>query len=197
MSADIELKYQELAKQYNRFIIDLARKSIDYSLEKGGAFRADLKNMPPELQEKGSCFVTLEQDNNLRGCIGSIIAYRPLAEDIVDNAYAAAFRDTRFSKITKNEFQNTELSVSLLTPFQEMTFSDEDDLLEQLRPGIDGVIIEDMGRRAVFLPVVWEYFDKKEDFMMHLKVKAGLSAKHFSNSFRASRFLSVCVKQEH
>ena len=196
MSLSIEQNYQNLSEKYQQTIIDIAFKSIKCGIENRKPLEVDLKNLPPEFNTNGSCFVTIEKNGDLRGCIGSIIAYRPLAVDIAENAYASAFRDKRFPQLDAGELSQITISVSLLTPYEEMSFQDEKDLLSQLRPNIDGLIIEDVGKRAVFLPVVWEHFDYKEDFLNNLRLKAGLSANHFSKTFKAYRFLSISVKQK-
>lgn len=195
MSLDLELKYRELTQKYGVEIIGLARLSIEYGLNKGKVFPIEVEYFPEEMQEEGASFVTIEKKGELRGCIGSIMAYRPLSLDIVENAYASAFRDNRFSPLSSSEIKDIMVSVSILTPSQVINFTNEADLLSQLKPNVDGVVIEDNGKRAVFLPVVWEHFDNKQDFLSHLKMKAGLAPDYFSKTFKASRFLSISIKQ--
>ena len=113
-----------------------------------------------------------------------------------DNAYKAAFRDPRFPPLNGPEWERVELSISLLTSPVAMTFTDQADLLAQLRPGIDGLIIEDQGRRALFLPSVWEQLPGKADFLAHLKRKAGLASSHWSPAFQAQRFEAMEIKPE-
>ena len=131
-------------------------------------------NLPPPLVAAGAAFVTLKKDGALRGCIGSVEAWRPLATDVADNAVRAALQDPRFPPSGKAEMNSLAVSVSVLTPPQPMTFTGEADLLAQLRPGLDGLIIEDGPRRALFLPAVWETLTKPQDFLDHLRQKAGL-----------------------
>lgn len=142
----------------------------------------------PELRERGACFVTLHREGRLRGCIGSPVAWRALAEDVTDNAVRAAFSDPRFPPMGADEMFRVKLSLSLLTPPEPMSFTDEDDLLSQLRPGADGLVIEDNGHHALFLPAVWDQLPDPADFLGHLKAKAGLSPGHWSETFSASRF---------
>ena len=130
----------------------------------------------------------------LRGCIGSAVATRPLIVDVVQHTFNAAFRDWRFPRLDWLELAGLSLSVSVLTPPSPMRFDSEADLLAQLRPGVDGLIIEDLGRRSLFLPSVWEELPDRRQFLMALKLKAGLPAEHFSPGFRAQRFRSIEVK---
>ena len=169
-------------------LLTLARQAIERHLSDR---RTPLDVPPlPELEEKGASFVTLHKDGHLRGCIGSPVAWRPLAEDVADNAVRAAFSDPRFPPMGADEMFRVKLSLSLLTAPEPMHFADEEDLLSQLRPGIDGLIIEDQGCHALFLPAVWEQLPDPGDFLSRLKHKAGLPEDHWSDQFRASRFVA-------
>lgn len=147
---------------------------------------------PPEradwLREPGAVFVTLTQDGELRGCIGSLEAHRPLAEDLEENARAAALRDPRFAPLTAAELPRTRVEVSILSPAEPMRFADEQDALRQLRPGVDGVILEYGWHRATFLPQVWEQLPEAWQFVAHLKRKAGLSADFWSDEVKLFRY---------
>ncbi|CAA7614669.1 AmmeMemoRadiSam system protein B [Magnetospirillum sp. UT-4] len=170
-------------------LLSLARASIESGLAAGRPAPAD-----PTLPQPGAVFVTLKRNGQLRGCIGSPTAWRSLGEDVVDNAFKAAFKDPRFPPLRPEEWEGLTLSVSLLTPPVAMAFRDEADLLAQLRPGVDGLIIEDAGRRALFLPSVWEQLPERRQFLAHLKAKAGMAVDHFSATFKASRFEAVEMK---
>jgi MEMO1 family protein len=150
--------------------------------------------LPPLLAGHGAAFITLRRNGQLRGCVGSPIAWRPLIEDVVHHAFNAAFHDPRFPPLALSEEDALDLSVSVLTQAAPMVFSGEADLLAQLRPRLDGLIIDDAGRRALFLPSVWEEFPDPRMFLTQLKLKAGLAADHFSSGFTAQRFQSVEVK---
>jgi MEMO1 family protein len=177
-------------------LIELARRSILSGLETGQP--ADVvpgESAVPLLVAPGAAFVTLRRhDGALRGCIGSAVATRPLIDDVVQHAFNAAFRDPRFPRLEWLELAGLSLSVSVLTPPEPMRFTGEADLLEQLRPGRDGLIVEDLGLRSLFLPSVWEEVPDRREFLMLLKLKAGLAAGHFSPTFRAQRFRSIEVK---
>ncbi len=176
-------------------LIELVRGGIVVGLDTGQPAQV-VPNPPlsPILAAPGAAFVTLRRAARLRGCIGSPVARRPLVVDVVDHAFNAAFRDPRFPKLHALELVGLELSVSVLTPPEAMRFDDEADLLAQLRPGVDGLIIEDDGRRSLYLPSVWQEIPEKRQFLGTLKVKAGLRMEHFSHSFSALRFRSIEVK---
>ena len=140
------------------------------------------------LDEKGATFVTLTQNGELRGCIGSLQAHRPLAQDVRQNALSAAFRDPRFEPLGRHELAMTECEVSLLTAAQTMDFRDEHHALSQLRPGVDGVIFEYGHHRSTFLPQVWEQLPEARHFMAHLKRKAGLPDNFWAQEIRLSRY---------
>jgi len=142
----------------------------------------------PEWREPGASFVTLTQQGALRGCIGSLEAHRPLAEDVAANARAAAFRDPRFAPLVADELARTRVEVSLLTPAQPLSCRDEADALAQLRPHIDGVILSAGRQRATFLPQVWEQLPDPADFLAQLKRKAGLPADFWSADLRLERY---------
>lgn len=140
------------------------------------------------LSEPGATFVTLTQSGKLRGCIGSLVAYRPLLEDVRTNAYAAAFHDQRFDPLQGSEFAGTSVEVSLLSPMHPMTFENEQAALAQLRPDVDGVVFEYRHHRSTFLPQVWAQLPTPEAFMAQLKRKAGLSGDFWAEDVRLSRY---------
>ncbi len=176
-------------------LIDLVRRSILFGLDTGQPPHLIADGaVAPLLAAPGAAFITLRRSGALRGCIGSAVATRPLLVDVVQHAFNAAFRDWRFPRLDWLELPRLSLSVSVLTTPEPMRFADEADLLAQLRPGVDGLIIEDLGRRSLFLPSVWEELADRRQFLMALKLKAGLAADHFSPGFRAQRFRSIEVK---
>lgn len=166
----------------------LARASIRHGLQQGRALAVDARTLSPALQATGASFVTLEIAGEMRGCIGTLEARRPLAEDVAANAFAAAFRDSRFPPLSAHEESRLDIHVSVLSAPEPMAVRDEADLLRQLRPGIDGLVLEDGARRGTFLPSVWEQLPDPRDFLAHLKRKAGLPPGHWSPTLRVSRY---------
>lgn len=142
----------------------------------------------PALHAPGATFVTLTQAGQLRGCIGSLEARRSLADDVKSNARFAAFRDPRFAPLSEDELARTRVEVSLLTTAVPMNCTDEDDAIQQMRPGIDGMIFECNGRRGTFLPQVWENLPDPRQFFAHLKQKAGFSSDFWSPNVKLYRY---------
>ncbi len=168
-----------------KVLIPIARATISNALGKTyGATNEDL----PWLHEKGASFVTLTQNQNLRGCIGTLEAHRPLLIDVKANAKAAAFRDPRFSPLTVHELDSTEIEISLLSAMQPLVFSGERDALAQLQPGVDGVVFEFGHYRSTFLPQVWEQLPDADVFMAHLKHKAGLQPGFWDEEVKLYRY---------
>ncbi len=147
------------------------------------------------LERPGATFVTLTRDGELRGCIGSLEPRRPLGRDVHENAIAAAFRDPRFAPLAAAEFGSTSIEVSLLSPCESLHVADEEHLLAQLRPGVDGLTIECDHRRATFLPQVWESLVEPRQFVAALKHKAGLRADFWSAQVNASRYTVIKWKE--
>ena len=166
----------------------LAHEAVKYGLQQGGYLPIDTARYPRPLREPGASFITLKKNGELRGCIGSLEAHRPLVEDIVHNAYAAAFSDPRFSPVPEKELSQLEFHLSVLTPAEPMQFSSEADLLRQIQPGIDGLVLEEDRQRGTFLPAVWESLPDATQFLQHLKLKAGLPADYWSDTLKVSRY---------
>jgi AmmeMemoRadiSam system protein B/AmmeMemoRadiSam system protein A len=167
-----------------RTLIALARNAIEGELFEEKALHADA----PWLEQCAATFVTLTSDGQLRGCIGSLEAARPLRRDVAENAVGAAFRDPRFPRLSADEWPRCRVEVSLLSAPKRLEFAGEADLLEQLQPGVDGVILECDGRRSTFLPQVWESLPDKRAFLAELVKKAGLPADTRLARCRISRY---------
>ena len=140
------------------------------------------------LDSPGACFVTLMQGGGLRGCIGSLEAERPLRVDVAANARAAAFRDPRFQPLTLQDYAGVHIEVSLLSPALPLQFDSEQHALAQLRPGIDGIVLEYRRQCSTFLPQVWEQLEEPQRFMAALKQKAGLRADFWHADVKLSRY---------
>lgn len=169
-------------------LLAIARESIAHGLETGRPLRIDLPRYPVELTVQRATFVTLERHGQLRGCIGMLEAMRPLVEDVAENAFAAAFRDPRFPPLQANEQHDLELHISILSPAEPIYFTSEANLIAQLQPGIDGLILQDGHHRGTFLPSVWEQLPDAPSFLRHLKQKAGLPANYWSDTLQVARY---------
>jgi AmmeMemoRadiSam system protein B/AmmeMemoRadiSam system protein A len=176
--------YQPQADDLGAALLARARNAIATHLGQPAQPEPD----HPALTSPGATFVTLTQNDDLRGCIGSLEAHRPLDHDVRANAIAAAFSDPRFPPLTLAELPRTRVEVSLLTTPRPMSFTDEADALRQLRPNIDGVILIAGHRRSTFLPQVWEQLPERHMFMARLKQKAGLPADWWSPEVQLQRY---------
>lgn len=182
-----------LNKATQQRLLDLAKSSIQHGLQTGQPIKINLDDYPEELTERRATFVTLEINHQLRGCIGMLEAVRPLAEDIAENAYSAAFKDPRFPPLEAHELDRLDIHLSILTPAEPVSFSSEQDLISQLQPGIDGLILEEGHRRGTFLPSVWESLPEPEQFLRHLKQKAGLPSDYWSKNIRIYRYQAEMI----
>ena len=172
-------------------------KIVTQSLERaviGKNFTPERKDYPDVIFNKGASFVTLTQNGNLRGCIGSLLPNRAIALDIADNARQAALADSRFQPLTPNELKNINFTISLLTGYERIYYTDEDNLLSQINPNIDGLVIRDGNRQGLFLPSVWKQVPDKKEFISSLKIKAGLSPSYWSKDMKIYRFRTVEIK---
>ncbi|OAI16051.1 hypothetical protein A1507_12610 [Methylomonas koyamae] len=177
-----------LTEDQRQRLLALARQSISHGLQTGRPLTVELSDYPGELSAHRATFVTLERAGQLRGCIGMLEARQPLAEDVAENAFAAAFRDPRFPPLRDSELAGLDLHISVLAPAEPLPVASEADLLQQLRPGVDGLILQEGGRRATFLPAVWDDLPEPARFLTHLKQKAGLPAAYWSDSLRFFRY---------
>lgn len=140
----------------------------------------------PWQKEERAAFVTLNHHGQLRGCIGSLSAHQSLWDELSYDACAAAFRDRRFAPLSRDEFDDLDIHISILTPTQPLAVDSEQALLSALRPGVDGLVLEEGVRRATFLPQVWEQLPEPKRFLEHLKRKAGLAEDYWSDTMQFS-----------
>ncbi|MFN2310235.1 MAG: AmmeMemoRadiSam system protein A [Gammaproteobacteria bacterium] len=166
----------------------LAAASIRHGLEQGRPLTPDPQAYPETLRAARASFVTLNRHGALRGCIGSLEACRPLLVDVAENAFAAAFRDPRFPPLRAEELSDLEIHLSVLSPPAPVDFRDEADLIAQLRPGVDGLILSFDRHRGTFLPSVWSSLPQPAQFLTELKRKAGLPADFWSPDLRVQRY---------
>ena len=140
------------------------------------------------LRSPAASFVTLRAEGELRGCIGSIDARRPLGDDVARNAHAAAYRDPRFPPLQPSERASVAIEVSVLTPRVPLAVASEGEALASLRPGEDGIYLQYLDMSATFLPQVWENLPDPADFLAELRRKAGLPARFWHPDLRLSRY---------
>lgn len=187
-------KSTALTRPQQDVLLAIACRSIHHGLTTGRPLTIEAGELEAPLCEPRATFVTLERSGALRGCIGTLEAVRMLAEDVAASAYAAAFRDPRFPPLSPAETDHLDIHISILSPPEPLTFRSEAELKSQIRPGVDGLLLEDGGCRGTFLPSVWESLPQVEPFWEHLKVKAGLPTDYWSSTLRVSRYTcqSVC-----
>ena len=169
-------------------LLEVARQAISHELYQYVSLEVDPAAFAPSLNRPGAAFVTLEIEGRLRGCIGSLEARRPLVLDVARNAGAAAFADPRFPRLGRDEFERIEIEISILSASTPLAFISEEDLISQLRPGTDGLILIEGARRGTFLPSVWEQISSPAEFLQHLKLKAALTADYWSDTIEVRRY---------
>lgn len=177
-----------LSQAHRQSLLQLARNAIQHQLATGKEFNVQLDSLPGTLTTSLASFVTINLNGRLRGCIGSLVAYRPLAEDIASNAQSAAFKDPRFAPLKMSEFKDIEIHISVLSQPEPLQVDSREDLLQKIKPGIDGLIIEEQGHRATYLPSVWDQLPAPEQFISELRAKAGLGRNGWSEHTRVYRY---------
>lgn len=165
-----------LSGEERKILLKLAREALDLGVQGKSLPALDLSSFPSRIQAIGATFVTLTKNTELRGCIGSLEASRPLAEDVRVHAVAAALEDYRFPPVQVHELSHISIEISRLTPPQKIDYSSPDELLHLVRPGVDGVIVRRGIHRATFLPQVWEKVPEIELFFAMLCRKMGAAA---------------------
>ena len=183
---------KQYSEQQQQLMLKVACDSLKNGVRLGAPLPVDASKYEDQLVANMATFVTLNINEQLRGCIGSLMAHRPLIVDIADNAYSAGFRDPRFPHITANELDLLDIHISILTTPEPISFSSKDDLLQQIRPGVDGLILSDGFSRGTFLPSVWEQLPEKDQFLQHLLMKAGLPSNYWSDSIKIERYETIC-----
>jgi uncharacterized protein len=176
-------------------LLQAAHDAIEYGLQHQDEMHlGDISALPESLQQKRATFITLNVGEQLRGCIGSLEAYQPLIEDVAHNAFAAAFRDPRFPPLTKEEFAQVSIHISVLSEPVLMEFTSEEDLVQQLRPNVDGLILSEGMHKGTFLPAVWDSLSDPKQFLSHLKMKAGLPTDYWSDTLTVERYTAETIE---
>lgn len=166
----------KLTSDEKNILLRLAREALESGVKGEALPPLDLGTLPPRLQAQGASFITLTIRGNLRGCIGALEPYQPLAEDVREHAVAAALSDFRFPPVRPDELPDIHIEVSRLTVPEPLAYTSPEDLLVKLRPGTDGVLLRYGSRRATFLPQVWEKVPDPAEFLDHLCQKMGEKA---------------------
>jgi AmmeMemoRadiSam system protein A len=166
---------ENLTTEEKQTLLRLARQALDTGVRGQPFSPLDPTSLTPTLRAEGAAFVTLTVHGNLRGCIGALEPYQSLADDVREHAVAAALEDHRFPPVQEKELKNIEIEVSRLTLPVPLKYTDPDDLLAKLHPGVDGIILRDGFRRATFLPQVWEKIPDPTEFLANLCYKMGAS----------------------
>ncbi len=177
-------------------LLSIAAASIDHGLSEQKALPVIPQDYPEPLQQPRASFVTLRIGGRLRGCMGSLEATEPLVVNVAKNAYSAAFRDPRFAPLEREEFSQIGIHLSLLSRPEPLEFETEEQLLDQIRPGIHGVTLIEGNRRATLLPSVWDSVREPRKFLAHLKRKAGLPVDYWSKTIRAERYTAESIGKD-
>jgi uncharacterized protein len=186
-----------LEKNERTRLLVVARCSIASGLGRVSPERMPEGAWPSRLLEPRATFTTLTLDGKLRGCCGTIEPRRPLVDDVWHNAWVSAFADPRFLPVAAGELVALEISISVLTPLEPIAASSEAELIASLQPGVDGVVISCGDARATFLPEVWQSLPEPDEFVAHLKRKAGLSGSRLSSRTRAFRYRTESFQSSH
>lgn len=163
-----------MTNEQKQYLLKLARQAISYYLEKGERKKVNEKEVDEDLKYKQGTFVTLMINDQLRGCIGHIMPIQELYKDVIDNAIGAAFEDPRFPALTKQEFDQVKIEISVLDLPKNLDYENAEDLIQKLEKDKPGVILKSGLSQATFLPQVWEDLKEPKEFLSHLSMKAGL-----------------------
>jgi len=183
--------YINLSTEEQLALLDIARQSIRSGLDTGKALTIDHTAFDGNLAASFGTFVTLKQRGELRGCMGCLQTTDRLAQSVASSAFNAAFKDPRFPNLGTNEISATQLEISVLSVMEPISVENREDLLRQLNPGIDGLLLEDGRYRSTFLPKVWDDLPGPETFLEHLLTKAGLAPDYWSETLCFSRYHTV------
>jgi AmmeMemoRadiSam system protein B/AmmeMemoRadiSam system protein A len=177
-----------LADADRRMLVDAAYTTLRHIAAKGRPPEVNISSFPPPLRAQRATFVTIELGGQLRGCVGTLAPAAPLIADVVANTYKAAIQDHRFKPMSADEIAQAAISISILSHLRPQPFVSETDLLDRVRPGVDGLVIRNGDRRALFLPKVWMDLPSPRDFLSRLKEKAGLPDAPLAGTTSAFRF---------
>ena len=182
-----------LSAEHQGILLRIAASSIEHGLEFRRAKPVNSAEYPAELQMLRPVFVTLKVDNDLRGCVGTLDDLHPLVANVAKYAFKSAFSDARFPSVKRDEILRLRIQISILNQPEALRFSSENELIEQLRPGVDGLIFEERPFRSTLLPSAWEGVTDKALFLTQLKRKAGFPPHYWSGSVKIHRYTTSCI----
>ncbi len=182
------LFFINLSESEQRELLVIARRSIDSGLTSDTALQLDSDNLADNFLAQFGVFATLTKSGVLRGCIGALESSLPLAQTVANAAFSSAFRDARFAPLDVTEVGEIRIEISVLSELEFLDVNDRKDLMVQLNSNQDGLLLEDVGYRATFLPKVWEMVSGPDEFLDQLLVKAGLAVDYWSETICFKRF---------
>ena len=192
MAPSLSIKLRDAERDQ---LLQIARQSIRNGLRGGDALEVALHEVPEVLTSPLGVFVTLTQQDSLRGCIGSMQSSDPLAQSVAESAHGAAFHDPRFPRLAADELDQVRIEISILSPMEAVTASSRSELLSTVRAEVDGLLLQDRHHRSTFLPKVWQQLPNPEDFLNHLLTKAGLPTDHWSTTLQFYRYHTVSFQE--
>ncbi len=183
-----------LTDQDQQQLLNTAVEAIQHGLEYGEELVIEVDEFSEPLQNPGAVFITLRCSGVLRGCTGTLEPVHPIASAVARLAYNTAFHDPRFPPLEPTELNNLNISISVLSPKDEMSFTNEENLIDQIMPGTDGLIVEYSGQRGTLLPSVWDTIEDKRDFFYIVKQKAGFEREFWSDGIRVYRYTTLTFR---
>jgi AmmeMemoRadiSam system protein A len=175
-------------------LLNIAHQSIEHGLKNGECLKVNQVEYPTALQQPHGAFTTLKCNGALRGCKGSLEVTLPLVNTVAYSAYSSAFNDIRFPPLQPDEFTQLKISLSVLSPKEKLSFTNEEDLIEQIQPGIDGLVLEYNGQRGTLLPSVWKTIPDAREFLCIVKQKAGFDRDFWDEDLQAYRYTTHTIQ---
>ena len=175
-------------------LLNIAHQSIEHGLKNGECLKVNEVEYPAALQQPHGAFTTLKFNGALRGCKGSIEVRLPLVSAVASSAYLSAFNDIRFPPLQPYEFTQLKISLSVLSPKEKLSFISEEELIEQIQPGIDGLVLEYNGQKGTLLPSVWKTIPDTREFLFIVKQKAGFDRDFWAESIQAYRYTTHTIQ---
>ena len=183
------------ARLYGMDLLKIAKVSLDEAVVHHKHFKPERENYEDVLFNRGAAFVNLYKGEELRGSSGTLLPNQAIAFTVAQNAYDAALSDKDYASVQASELADIKIKINLITGFERVEYKNEKDLLQKLRPNVDGIVLRDGNRQGVFLPMQWKKYPQAEEFLNNLKIKAGLSPAYWSNRIKIYRFRAVEISR--